>query len=119
MEQQPGTGVIEVRFFDVAPENLDDFVHTATTGTIPLMAECGITVLASGRLMNDEGFYLVRRFDSATQRMEQAPKLYEHPDWGQFDEEVTRQTRGYLTALIPAGVLDAGAPLQSEDARGD
>jgi len=96
--------LLELRIFKVKPGTRDEFDRISREGTIPLMRECGITVLSYGPSLLDENeWYLMRAFPDLDSRVELAGSLYARPEWNaNFEEPVSAMIEDYHTALFPA-----------------
>lgn len=104
------TALVELRIFKLRPGTREEFHRVSHENTIPLMRECGITVLSYGPSLNeDDSYYLVRHFASADERDVLGQSLYAHPEWDQYEEPVGAMMTGYHTVVMPAksAVIDA------------
>jgi hypothetical protein len=95
--------LLEIRLFKVQPGTRAEFDRISRDGTVPMMRRLGITVLAYGPAGNDEdGYVLLRAFDSEQQRIELSQSLYEQPEWlERYDAPVTAMIVDYRTAVLP------------------
>ncbi|MER7460430.1 NIPSNAP family protein [Micromonospora sp. NPDC126480] len=96
--------LLEIRLFRVQPGTRDEFDRISREGTVPMMRRYGFTVLACGPLVDDEdGYYLVRVFDSVQQRLELSQRLYASQEWlDNYEQPVTAMIVDYRNALLPA-----------------
>lgn len=101
---EPETPLVELRLFKLRPGTRDEFHRISRDGTIPLMRECGITVLAHGPSLNEEdAYYLVRLFPSEQARTELSQSLYARPEWdANYDAPVMDMIDDYHTVVMPA-----------------
>lgn len=98
-----GTPLVEVRLFKLHPGTREEWHRISHEHTIPLMRECGITVLAYGPSLNEEdAYYLVRLFPSEEERTVLGQSLYTHPEWDQYEEPVSGMMAAYHTIVMPA-----------------
>ena len=99
--------LVEIRLFTVSPGRRDEFDRVSREGTIPMMRRWGITVLDHGPCLNDEnGYFLVRAFESEEQRVEGAKEFYASAEWEEnYEELVMGMIDDYHTAVVPAGDL--------------
>jgi hypothetical protein len=104
--------LLEIRLFKLRPGTREEFARISRDGTIPLMRQLGITVLAHGpSLNNDNGYFLVRVFRSEEERVTRSQALYATEEWAEkYDAPVTGMIEGYDTAVMPAGSLALGEP---------
>ncbi|MBT3157586.1 NIPSNAP family protein [Streptomyces sp. CHA1] len=95
--------LLEIRLFTVAPGRREEFHRVSGDGTVPLMRECGITVLAHGPSLNDEdGYYLLRAFRSEEERVALSQSVYATEVWlRKYDEVVPAMMTGYQTSVVP------------------
>ncbi|GAB3979753.1 hypothetical protein GCM10029978_075980 [Actinoallomurus acanthiterrae] len=100
-------GLLEIRLFTVQPGTRDEWHQISHEGTIPLMRDCGINVLAYGPSLNDEnGYYLLRLFRDEDERVRLSQSMYATDEWlKRYEEPVTAMMAGYQTAVIPFGAL--------------
>ncbi|MEV6907359.1 hypothetical protein [Amycolatopsis sp. NPDC051071] len=95
--------LLEIRLFTVKPGSREEFDRISREGTIPLMRELGITVVAHGpSLNNDNGYFLLRAFPSEQERVERAQSLYATDEWlTKYDGPVSSMIDDYETAVLP------------------
>lgn len=96
--------LLEMRLFKVHPGTRAEFDRISRDGTIPMMRRQGITVIAHGPSLNDDdGYYLLRAFESEEQRVAQSQALYATAEWMEnYDEPVMSMIADYHTAVMPA-----------------
>ncbi|WP_433649981.1 NIPSNAP family protein [Micromonospora zamorensis] len=96
--------IVEVRSFRVRPGTRDEFDRVSREGTVPMMRRYGFTVLACGLTLDDEdGYYLVRLFDSIGQRLELSQRLYASREWlDNYEQPVMDMIVDYRNVLMPA-----------------
>lgn len=103
--------LLEIRMFRVRPGTREEFDRISREGTVPMMRRYGFTVLACGpQLDEDDGYYLVRVFDSAQQRLDLSQRLYASQEWiDNYEQPVMAMIVDYRNALLPAyGAIVAG-----------
>ncbi|MFE5816161.1 hypothetical protein [Streptomyces sp. NPDC056479] len=95
--------LLEIRLFTVKPGVREEFHRISRDGTIPLMRECGITVVAHGPSLNDEdGYYLLRAFRSENERVALSQSVYATDVWlRKYDDVVPEMMTGYQTSVVP------------------
>lgn len=98
------SGLLEVRLFKLHPGTRAEFDRISRDGTIPMMRRFGITVLSHGPMLNDEdGYLLVRAFQSEEQRVALARSFYASQEWeANYERPVTAMIADYHTAVVPA-----------------
>jgi len=96
--------LLEMRLFTLRPGTRAEFDRISREGTIPLMRQMGITVIAHGpSLNNEDGYFLLRVFPSEEDRVERSLAFYENPEWVQkYDAAITAMVEDYTTAVMPA-----------------
>jgi hypothetical protein len=99
--------LVEIRLFTLSPGARDEFDRISREGTIPMMRRWGLTVLSHGPCLNDEnGYYLVRAFESEQQRVEGAKAFYASSEWEEnYEAAVMGMIDDYHTAVLPASPL--------------
>jgi hypothetical protein len=107
---EPDGWLVEIRLFKLRPGTRDEFDRISREGTIPLMRQLGITVLAHGpSLNNDNGYFLLRAFPSEEERVTRSQSLYATTEWAEkYDAPVSGMIEGYDTAVLPAGSVALG-----------
>jgi hypothetical protein len=94
--------VLEIRLFTVKPGTREEFHRISAEGTVPLMRKCDIDVVAFGpSLNNEDGYYLIRAFDSEEHRSSHSQVLYTVPEWEEFDKPVGDLIVDYHTTVVP------------------
>ncbi|KOX05188.1 MULTISPECIES: NIPSNAP family protein [unclassified Streptomyces] len=95
--------LLEIRLFTVKPGLREEFHRISRDGTIPLMRDCGITVVAHGPSRNDEdGYYLLRAFRSEEERVALSQSVYATDEWlAKYDEVVPEMMASYQTSVVP------------------
>ncbi|HEU5268463.1 MAG TPA: NIPSNAP family protein [Jatrophihabitans sp.] len=105
--------VLEIRLFTVKPGSREEFHRISEEGTIPLMRKHDIDVVAFGpSLNNEDGYYLIRAFDSEEHRITHSQVIYNVPEWAEFDEPVSGMIVDYHTTVVPTS-RQAVAQLQN------
>ncbi len=94
--------VLEIRLFTVKPGTREEFHRISEEGTIPLMRKHDIEVVAFGpSLNNEDGYYLIRAFDSEEHRITHSQVIYNVPEWEEFDKPVGDMIADYHTTVVP------------------
>lgn len=105
--------VLEIRLFIVKPGSREEFHRISEEGTIPLMRRHDIDVVSFGpSLNNDDGYYLIRAFDSEEHRVAHSQVIYSVPEWEEFDKPVSDMIVDYHTTVVPTS-RQAAAALQA------
>lgn len=97
-------GLLEMRLFKVQPGTRAEFDRISRDGTIPMMRRYGIKVVDFGPMLNDEnGYFLLRAFESEQDRVEKSQAIYATTEWEEnYDAPVTAMIADYWTAVMPA-----------------
>jgi hypothetical protein len=104
--------VLEIRLFTVKPGVREEFHRISAEGTIPLMRKHDIDVVAFGPSINNEdGYYLIRAFDSEEHRVTHSQVIYNVPEWEEFDQPLSEMILDYHTTVVPTS-RQAAAQLQ-------
>ncbi|WP_432194435.1 hypothetical protein [Streptomyces sp. bgisy027] len=95
--------LLEIRLFTVKPGLRPEFHRISEEGTVPLMRECGITVLANGPSLNDEdGYHLLRAFRSEEERVRLSQSVYATDVWlRKYEDVIPPMMAGYQTSVVP------------------
>jgi len=73
---------IEIRSLTVKPGTRDEFHHHYIEEALPLLRSWNFDVVAHGPSLHDENtYYVIRRFDSLTQRDQMEDAYYASDDW--------------------------------------
>ncbi|MCA1218407.1 NIPSNAP family protein [Streptomyces sp. 8L] len=103
--------VLEMRLFTVQPGRRAEFARVSEEGTVPMMRRFGITVVAYGSSPNnDDGYYLLRAFDSEEDRVSVQERFYASTEWVEnYDKAVMDMIAAYQTAVLgsPADLRSA------------
>jgi hypothetical protein len=96
--------LLEMRLFKVKPGTREEFDRISREGTIPLMRRLGITVVAHGASLNNEnGYFLLRMFQSEQERVDLSQSLYATAEWAEkYDGPVGGMIEDYDTAVMSA-----------------
>jgi hypothetical protein len=94
--------LLEIRIFTVHPGTRAEFDRISREGTIPLMRQQGINVVAHGPSPNnDDGYHLLRAFRSEEERVALSQSLYTTEEWkANYDAPVTAMIADYRTTVI-------------------
>ncbi|MFD4986143.1 hypothetical protein ACFWMQ_13260 [Streptomyces sp. NPDC058372] len=95
--------LLEIRLFTVKPGERDEFHRVSRDGTVPLMRDHGITVVAHGPSLNDEdGYYLLRAFRSEEERVALSQSVYATDVWlRKYEDVVPAMMAAYQTSVVP------------------
>lgn len=101
MEHGP---VLDVRTYRIVPGRRDELVRLFREEIRPMLDRHGTRVLAAGpSLADDDGFTLIRAFDSLEQRREQLEGFYGSAEWlERYDGPVTELVEAYHVVVVPA-----------------
>ena len=96
--------VLDVRTYRIASGRRDELVRLFREEIRPMLDRHGIDVVAAGpSLVDDDGFTLIRSFDSLEQRREQLEGFYGSAEWlERFDAVVTELIEAYHVVVVPA-----------------
>lgn len=110
MDDTSDVWLLEIRLFTVRPGVREEFHRISREGTIPLMRECGITVLTHGPSRNDEdGYFLLRAFRSEQERIELSQSLYATDEWlAKYEDVIPGMMTGYQTSVVPVPAAALG-----------
>jgi NIPSNAP len=79
---EKGPPVIDIRTYRLVPGGRSEFERLFTVGALPMLRRDGIDVVAHGfSLDDDDHFWLVRAFPSASRRREQLDAFYGSEEW--------------------------------------
>jgi hypothetical protein len=79
---------VEIRSYNLKPGSRDEFHRLFLDEALPLLARWNVDVVAYGPSLHDESsYYLMRRFDSLSQREESENAFYGSPEWRQGPRE--------------------------------
>lgn len=95
--------VLEIRMFTVQPGRIEEFSRLSHESTVPMMRRWGIEVLSYGPMLNTEdGYVLVRAFDSEEDRVAVQERFYASAEWTDtYDKPVMEMIADYRTAVLP------------------
>jgi len=101
MERTP---VLDIRTYRIAPGKREEFDRLFREHSLRLLERQGIRVVAAGpSLVDEDGYTLVRSFDSLEQRSEQLESFYGSAEWLEnYDEPVTAMIEAYQVVVVPA-----------------
>lgn len=97
-----GVRLLEMRLFKLKPGTGEEFDRVSREDTVPMMRRWGITVLAHGISATDEdGYYLVRVFDSAEHRLKVSEAFYASDEWQPYEPVVMGMIEDYQAVTAP------------------
>jgi len=98
------TWLLEMRLFRLKPGTREEFDRISREGTVPLMRNLGINVIAHGPSLNNEhGYFLLRAFPSERERVELSQSLYTTEEWlEKYDATIPAMIDDYDTAVLAA-----------------
>ena len=74
--------IIEIRSLDLKPDTREEFHRLYIEEALPLLKRWDFDVVAHGPSLQDENtYYVIRRFDSLTQREQMEDAYYASDDW--------------------------------------
>lgn len=80
--------VVEFRAYNLKPGSRDEFHRLVSDVSFPLMRRWSIDVIAFGPSRHDENsYYLIRAYDSLSERQSSQDAFYGSPDWRQGPRE--------------------------------
>ena len=80
--------LIEIRTINLKPGRRDEFHRLYIEEALPLLKRWNFDVVAHGPSLHDENsYYVIRRFDSLTQREQMEDTYYASDDWRQGPRE--------------------------------
>jgi hypothetical protein len=80
--------IVEFRTLTLKPQTRKDFHHLFVERSLPLLQRWNFDVVAHGPSLHDENtYYVIRRFDSITQREQLEDAFYSSADWRQGPRE--------------------------------
>lgn len=94
--------MLEIRIFTLHSGTREEFDRLSREGTIPLMRQLGIDVVAYGpSLNNDDGYFLLRAFASEEERVIVSQSLYATDEWERkYDALITEMIADYRTTVM-------------------
>ena len=93
--------ILDIRTYRIVSGRRDEFDQLFREQSRPMLERHGIRVVAAGpSLIDDDGYTLVRSFDSLEQRREQLDGFYGSAEWLEnHDERVTELIETYHTVV--------------------
>lgn len=97
------TPVLDLRTYKLVPGGRDEFDRIFREGALPMLVRDGIQVVGYGpSLSDDDHYYLVRAFPSASSRDEQLGAFYGSDEWREkYQAPVMELIETYHTVVIP------------------
>jgi hypothetical protein len=94
MDEREMNHFVEIRSYNLKPGSRDQFHQLFLNAALPLLNRWNVDVVAHGPSLHDENsYFLMRRFDSLTQREQSENDFYGSAEWRQGP-------RGSILALI-------------------
>jgi hypothetical protein len=79
---------VEIRSYTLKPGTRDEFHRLFIENAFPMLQRWNVDVVAYGRSLHDENsYYLIRRFDSLSQREQSENAFYSSDEWLQGPRE--------------------------------
>ena len=79
---------VEIRSYTLKPGTRDEFHRLFIEDAFPMLQRWNVDVVAYGRSLHDENsYYLIRRFDSLSQREQSENSFYSSDEWRQGPRE--------------------------------
>ena len=73
---------VEIRSYTLKPGTRDEFHRLFIEDAFPMLQRWNVDVVAYGRSLHDENsYYLIRRFDSLSQRQQSENAFYSSDEW--------------------------------------
>jgi hypothetical protein len=96
------TTLLEVRTYKLAPGTCDAFDDMVRERSLPMLERFGIRVLAHGPSADgDDHYYLIRAFESASEREQQLEAFYGSDEWRENHRDAfLALIEGYHTVAI-------------------
>lgn len=80
--------IIEIRSYTLKPGTRDEFHRLFLEQALPMLRRWNVDVVAYGPSLHDhDSYFLMRRFDSLTQREESENAFYSSEEWRQGPRE--------------------------------
>ena len=80
--------LVEFRSLSLKPDAREEFHRLYTEQSLPLLKRWNVDVVAYGSSLHDENtYYVIRRFDSLSQREQMEDAFYGSADWRQGPRE--------------------------------
>ncbi len=100
--EDSSTRVLDLRTYKLVPGKRDEFDHVFREGALPMLHRFGIEVVGHGpSLEDDDHYYLMRAFPSASRRAEQLDSFYGSDEWRQNHRDaVLELIETYHTIVI-------------------
>lgn len=94
--------LLDIRTYKIVPGRRDDFDRIVREGTVPMLHRFGIQVVGFGpSSVDDDHYYLMRAFPSASRRREQLESFYGSDEWEQTYEDVVMELiEAYHTVVV-------------------
>jgi hypothetical protein len=102
-------GVLDVRVYRSELGRRGQLVELMRSGTVPLLREAGIGVVAYGASLHDEEHsYLIRQFASVKERDDKLMAFYSSEAWlSEWEPKIMGLITSYEVAVIPAPIASA------------
>ena len=102
--------VLDVRTYKLVPGGREEFDRIIREGALPMLRRAGISVVGYGpSIVDDDGYFLMRSFQSAAEREEQLGSFYGSDEWREsYEDAVMALIENYHTIVIPLNALDLG-----------
>jgi hypothetical protein len=94
--------VLDIRTYKIVPGRRDEFDRIVREGTVPMLHHFGIKVVGFGpSIVDDDHYYLMRAFPSASRRKEQLESFYGSAEWEQtYEDVVMGLIEAYHTVVV-------------------
>ncbi len=80
--------LIEIRSYNLKPGTRDEFHRLSLEEALPMLKRWNVDVVAYGPSLHDENaYYLMRRYDSLTDRVQNEDAFYGSDEWRQGPRE--------------------------------
>jgi hypothetical protein len=102
--------VLDVRTYKLVLGGREEFDRIFREGALPMLRRAGISVVGYGpSIVDDDGYFLMRFFESSAEREEQLGSFYGSDEWREsYEDAVMALIENYHTIVIPLNALDLG-----------
>lgn len=95
--------VLDLRVYRVVAGRRSEFVEAMRDGSVPLLRNAGVDVIAYGASLHDENHaYLIRSFRTLDERNQALEAFYSSDVWlGEWEERIMALIESYEVAVMP------------------
>ena len=92
---------VEIRAYNLEPGTRDEFDRLMRAECVPLLRQWQVDVVAFRASPHDtSSYYLIRAYDSLTQRIESQDAFYSSADWKQGPREAVLALIEHYTSVV-------------------